>query len=86
MQCEAIIPATDEAEAHRCEAPATMLARSMKEVVTAETERGDGSTVKLLDWEPTTDHVYCDRHFIPAWMRHIDGSISWHAAMAVSDA
>lgn len=71
--------------AHPCEAEATMLARSMREIVTAETTREDGSTVQMLAWERTADHFYCGSHFVPGTMTHADGSVTQHPAMAVSD-
>lgn len=72
--------------ARPCEAEATMLSRSMREVVTAETTREDGSTVQMLAWERVTDRFYCGLHFAPGAMTHLDGRVTQHPAMAVADA
>lgn len=77
---------TEFTPAHPCEAEATMLSRSMREVVTAETTREDGSTAQMLAWERVADHFYCGAHFVPGAMTHVDGRVTQHPAMAVSDA
>ncbi len=76
---------TETTPAHPCDAEATMLARSMREIVTAETTREDGSTVQMLAWERVADHCYCSSHFVPGTMTHADGRVTQHPAMAVSD-
>lgn len=77
---------TETTPAHPCEAEATMLARSMREIVTAETTREDGSTVQMLAWERVGDVLYCATCFVPGTMAHLSGLVTQHPAMAVSDA
>lgn len=58
---------------HACEAPPTMLARSMQEVTCSE-----GAN----HWRRTEDHLWCPAHYQPGTMTHLDGSVSEHPAMA----
>lgn len=62
--------------AHPCEAEATMLSRSMRQV------NGEFGT----SWEIVGDVLYCDGCFVPGTMTHLDGRVTQHPAMAVSDA
>jgi len=69
--------------AHPCPAEATMLARSMREVVTATAVRDDGSTVQMLAWVPIEDREFCGHCFVPGTMTHLDGTVTQHPAMAL---
>lgn len=64
---------TETTPAHPCEAEATMLSRSMREL-----EEGG--------WERVGDVLYCAGCFVPGTMTHLSGLVTQHPAMAVSDA
>lgn len=58
---------------HACEAPASMLARSMQEVTCSE---------GAPHWRRTEDHLWCPSHYQPGTMTHLSGAVSEHPAMA----
>lgn len=64
-----------------CDQPGILLSRSMREIVTSEIEREDGTTVQLRAWEKEEDHRYCPQHFVYGTMRHLDGTTSQHPVM-----
>lgn len=59
-----------------CPNTATMLARSVQEVMSE-----DGPL-----WVTDEERVYCAAHFTPGAATHLDSSVTQHAAMSAEDA
>lgn len=68
-------------EEQPCPEEAQNLARSMHEVRNKPKSKTDMST----RWELTEEHAYCGMHFTPGEMVHLDGSITQHASMHISE-
>lgn len=68
--------------ARPCDQPATMLARSMRQVKCELFDQlpnaQDG-----IHWLTVEDHVYCSAHFVAGTMQHLDGRVTQHAPMSV---
>ncbi|MGE3270383.1 MAG: hypothetical protein AB7P40_16640 [Chloroflexota bacterium] len=92
--CEGTIPATTEAvrtddgwiekpvPARPCDAEATVLARSMRQVKCELFDQlpnpQDG-----IHWLTVEDHYFCNRHYRAGAMSHLDGRVTNHAPMPV---
>lgn len=71
--------------ARPCDAEATMLARSMRQVTCELFDQLPGGQ-DGIHWLPVEDKVYCAAHFVAGTMEHLDGRVTQHAAMSVNDA